>query len=696
MSNRLAAETSPYLLQHRDNPVDWYPWGEEALKRAQSEDRPILLSIGYSSCHWCHVMEHESFADPQTAALMNEHFVNIKVDREERPDVDSLYMQAVQQMTGHGGWPMTVFLMPDGSPFYGGTYFPPQPRHNLPAFSQVLLGVADAYRNRRDEVLQGADSLREILSKGMSVNPRPESLDAGLLDQAYRAMAARFDPGWGGFGGAPKFPQPMILDFLLRYWARTGNADALRMTEQTLDTMARGGIFDQIGGGFHRYAVDASWLVPHFEKMLYDNALLSRIYLRGYQATGREEFRTIVEEVFSYVSREMTHPEGGFFSSQDADTEGVEGKFYLWSAEEIDRILGEDADAFRRYYEISPGGNWEGHNILNVPGSLAEATERSGLDAPALQELLARGRERLYAARAERVWPGRDDKIITSWNAMMIQSFAEAGRVLGRGDWIEAAERGANFVLRALQRDGRLLRSWRDGSAKVEGFLEDHALLIDALIELYFATFDPRWVDEARSIADRMLERFWAADEGVFFDTPADGEQLVVRPRDLYDNATPSGTSAAVHALIRLARLSGGPEYERVAGGVLEGLGRLAGEVPQGFGHLLCALEHHLAAPSEVAIVGGKGDLDTEALLRELRPTFLPHTTLALLPLGQDGDLASLSPIIERIPVLADRGRREGQATAYVCRNYTCKQPVTDPADFAAELAELRPATQSG
>ncbi len=692
MSNRLADETSPYLLQHKDNPVDWYPWGEEALARAQSEDRPILLSVGYSACHWCHVMEHESFADPQTAALMNENFVNIKVDREERPDVDSLYMQAVQQMTGHGGWPMTVFLLPDGSPFYGGTYFPPQPRHGLPSFGQVLLGVADAYRHRRDEVLQGADSLRDILTRGMSVNPPPESVDAGVLQKAFQTMTARFEPTWGGFGGAPKFPQPMILDFLLRFWARTGTPEALQMTEHTLDTMARGGIYDQVGGGFHRYAVDAQWLVPHFEKMLYDNALLTRVYLRGYQATGREDFQTIVEEALGYVTREMTHAEGGFFSSQDADSEGVEGKFYVWSAHEIGELLGSDADIFRQYYGVSDNGNWEDHNILNVPLSRAEAEQRSGLEPAALRELLARSRARLYAARAERVWPGRDEKIITSWNAMMIQSFAEAGRVLGRVEWVDAASRGADFILRELQRDGRLLRSWRDGTAKVDGFLEDHALLIDALVEVYFATFDPRWVEEARSLADRMLERFWAPDEAIFFDTPDDGEQLVVRPRDIYDNATPAGTSAAVHALIRLARLAGDPEYERVANRVLEGMGRLAAEVPQGFGHLLCGLEHHLAPPAEVAIVGGKGEADTVALLREVNSVFLPHTTLALLPLGRDDDPAGLTSVIEAVPVLAERGRRDGKATGYVCRNYTCKEPVTEPTDLAEELAELRSA----
>lgn len=696
MSNRLAAETSPYLQQHKDNPVDWYPWGEEALARAKAEDRPILLSVGYSACHWCHVMEHESFADPETAALMNENFVNVKVDREERPDVDSLYMQAVQQMTGQGGWPMTVFLMPDGSPFYGGTYFPPQPRHGLPSFRQVLAGVAEAYEDRRDEVVQGADSLRDILARGMSINPQPESLDAGLLDKAFRAIAARFDPTSGGFGGAPKFPQPMVLDFLLRLWARTGNPDALRMTEQTLDAMARGGMYDHVGGGFHRYAVDARWLVPHFEKMQYDNALLTRVYLRGYQATGREDFRTVVEETLGFVLREMTHPEGGFFSSQDADSEGVEGKFYVWTADEIDRILGPDAEAFSRFYDVSEDGNWEGHNILNIPSPRTEMGRRTGLEETDLRQLLRNGRELLYAVRARRIWPGRDEKVITSWNAMMVQTFAEAGRVLDRGDWIEAAEQGAGFLLRELQRDGRLLRSWRDGEAKVDGFLEDHAVLVDALVEVYFATFEPRWVDEARTIADRMLERFWVPDQGLFFDTAEDGDQLVVRPRDIYDNATPAGTSAAVHALIRLARLSGEPEYERVAGRVMEGMGRLAAEIPQGFGNLLCAIEHHLAPPSEVALVGGAGDADTRALLATLRSSFLPHTTLALLPLGKDDDPGTATAIAARVPVLEDRGRRDGKATAYVCRNYTCNQPVTDPADLARQLTEIGPASARG
>jgi uncharacterized protein YyaL (SSP411 family) len=682
MANRLAFESSPYLQQHRDNPVDWFPWGDEALAKARREDKPILLSVGYSACHWCHVMEHESFADAQTAALMNDLFVSIKVDREERPDVDALYMQAVQQMTGHGGWPMTVFLTPEGTPFYGGTYFPPQPRHGLPSFRQILQGVHTAYRERRAEVEQSAANLRQTLAQGMAVNPEPTGLDEGILPRAYHGIASRFDSALGGFGGAPKFPQPMVLDFLLRYSARTGSADAIARVEKTLDSMARGGIHDQIGGGFHRYSVDARWLVPHFEKMLYDNALLSRIYARAYQSTRRPDFRRVAEDTLDFLLREMRHPAGGFFSSLDADSEGEEGRFYVWTADEIDAALGtQDGPRFRRYFDVSEVGNWEGKNILHCRDPVEEVAAWSGDSPEAFRSVIDRSRQRLYELRSRRIWPARDEKVLTSWNAMTLHAFAEAGRVLDDARYVRTAIENAEFLLSELRPADRLLRSWRDGAARIDGFLEDHALLSDALIELYRATFDLRWIREARSVADRMIDNFWSPDEELFFDTAARTGGLFIRPRDLYDNATPSGTSAAAQALTRLARLTGDPAYERIASRVVRGLADVASRVPQGFAHLLGALTNQLASPTEVAIVGDPEQPDTRALLDLLNRRFLPETTVALRrPGGTEEQIADL------VPLLAHRETIDGKATAFVCQHYTCRLPVTSPADLEAEL----------
>jgi uncharacterized protein len=681
MSNRLAYETSPYLLQHKDNPVDWYPWGEEALRRARDEDRPILLSVGYSACHWCHVMEHESFADPEIARLMNEGFVNIKVDREERPDVDAIYMQAVQQMTGHGGWPMTVFLTPQGAPFYGGTYFPPEPRHGLPSFRQILQAIGTAYAERRDEVERSATSLREALEQGMAVNPAPGDIDPGMLQRAFHAIGSGYDYQLGGFGGAPKFPQPMILDFLLRYATRYDSSEALDMVETTLTRMAAGGIRDHLGGGFHRYSVDARWLVPHFEKMLYDNALLTRIYLRAFQATQRADFRAVAEDTLAYVVREMRHHDGGFFSSQDADSEGVEGRFYVWSAPEIDEVLGEDGPVFRRFYDVSEGGNWEGTSILNTPRSPESVAAEVGISPAELARILEAGRKTLYDRRTRRIWPGRDEKVITSWNAMMLHAFAEAGRVLKPG-YSQIAVENAEFILRELRTDDGIRRTWRDGTAKIDGFLEDHALLVDALLELYSATFEPRWVVEARAIADSMITRFWSPEDELFYDAAADQEDLIFRPRDIYDNATPSGTSAAVHALTRLSRYTGEAAYERIAGRVVHGMADVASRVPLGFGNLLAALSARLAPPSEVAIVGHVDDPDTSALLDTLRRRFLPDTVVAL---KEPDAPESLDDII---PLLAHRSPIDGRATAFVCRNHACRLPVTAPDELDRQLTE--------
>ncbi len=687
--NRLAGETSPYLLQHAGNPVDWYPWGDEAFARARAEDLPILLSVGYSACHWCHVMEHESFEDAGVARLMNERFVNVKVDREERPDVDSLYMNAVQQMTGRGGWPMTVFLTPEGAPFYGGTYFPPTPRHGLPSFRQVLTGVSEAYREKRAQVEENAAQLRELLEQSTSLRPPAKALDTAVLDRARRRIASRFDAVHGGFGNAPKFPQPMVLEFLLRDWKRTGDPEPLRLVEQTLRKMWGGGIYDHLGGGFHRYSVDARWLVPHFEKMLYDNALLSRIYLHAHQATGSEEYRGVTEEILDYVRREMLSPEGGFFSTQDADSEGVEGKFYLWTPEEVDSVLGAgEGPVFRAYYDVTPEGNFERKNILHVDRTTAEVAGEAGVTEARLREILARGRASLYRERAERVWPGRDEKVLAAWNAMMLHSFAEAAWVLHRADYREIAEANARFLLSRLRPEGRLLRTWRDGRAKIDAFLEDHALLVDALLALYRATSDLAWVREARSLADAMLDRFWDEGAGIFYDTASDSEALIVRPRDLFDGATPSGSSAAARALLHLAALVGEPRYARAAERGLESMAGMLDQVPQAQGNLLCALDFHLAPPREVAVVGARGSADTEALLDELRGRYLPTTTVAHLD-------PSASTAGAEIPLLMGREPVAGRAAAYVCERFACRRPVTEPAELAAEL-ESRSAPGEG
>jgi uncharacterized protein YyaL (SSP411 family) len=691
-SRRLANETSPYLLQHRDNPVDWYPWGEEALARARAEDRPILLSIGYSSCHWCHVMARESFEDEATARRMNEHFVNIKVDREERPDIDSIYMTAVQQMTGQGGWPLTVFLTPGGVPFFGGTYFPPEPRHGMPSFRQLLSAIAEAYRTRRSEIDRSAAELHALLEQSAALRaPATEALGPEVLDAAYRAIAANFDAVHGGFGRTPKFPQPMALDFLLRTWKRTGDAEALAMVDLTLRQMAAGGIYDHLGGGFHRYSVDARWLVPHFEKMLYDNALLARVYLHAYQATGESEHLRIAEETIDYVLREMRSPEGGFYSAQDADSEGEEGRFYVWTPNEVDRRLGpEEGPLFRAYYDITPAGNWSGDphrprpeptSILHVERPLDEVAAGAGVTPERLEGALQRGRAVLYGARAERVHPHLDDKVLTSWNAMMLHTLAEAARITGRDDYRDAAIANADFLLRELRQAGELLRSWKDGTARVPAFLEDYALLVDALLALYPVTFDARWVAEAIALADALIERFWADAEGVFYDTAAGGEALLVRPRDFYDNPTPSGNSAAVLALLHLTALTGERRYEEVALRALDGMGRLLVELPAGFAHLLAALDFHLAVPQEVAIVGRVGAADTRALTRALARCYLPNTVLASAE--PDGVAAAA----ERVPLLAGREAADGRATAYVCERYACRLPVTDAEALAAELA---------
>ncbi|MBL8153665.1 MAG: thioredoxin domain-containing protein [Anaerolineae bacterium] len=677
--NRLQYETSPYLRQHADNPVDWYPWGDEAFARAKAEDRPILLSVGYSACHWCHVMAHESFEHEPTARIMNDQFINIKVDREERPDVDDIYMQSVIAFSGHGGWPMTVFLTPDGRPFYGGTYYPREPRFNMPAFRQVLVGVAEAYRQRRAQVEEAADNLTSALNREfLGIGGDAAQLNADLLTTAYRKLGQGFDPAHGGFGGAPKFPQPMNLEFLLRAYARTGDADALHWVTYTLRQMACGGIYDQIGGGFHRYSVDAVWLVPHFEKMLYDNAQLSRVYLHAYQVTGEEFFKTIATEVYDYILREMTTPEGAFYSTTDADSEGEEGKFFVWSLAELEALLGEEARIAVEYWGASAGGNFEGHNILYVPNEDAVIAERLGLTVEALRERIAAIKDKLFAVRSQRVAPGLDDKILTGWNGMMLASLAEAARVFDRADYRAAAIQNAAFILQHMrQADGRLFRSHKDGVSKINATLEDYGCLIDGLLEVYQTTFDPRWFEAARSLSEFVLGHF-AAPDGGFFDTSDDHEALIARPRNMQDNAVPSGNAVMARNLIRLAAYTGEVRYEAAARGTLALLTEAMRQYPNAFGEGLNAVDMLVDGVDEVAVVGDPARAETQALLEIIQKPYRPNVITALSPDGAAG--------AETIPLLRDRTARQGQPTVYVCRGFVCQMPVTTAADTARLL----------
>jgi uncharacterized protein YyaL (SSP411 family) len=651
MANRLANETSPYLLQHKDNPVDWHPWGEEALARAREEERPILLSIGYSACHWCHVMERESFEDAEVAALMNELFVPIKLDREERPDLDSIYMEACQAMTGQGGWPLNVFLTPDQVPFFAGTYFPPDSRMGMPSWRSVLEAVAKAWDERRDEIEAGGARIAERLRGGALLQQSEGELDPGALDAAVDTLRTNYDRANGGFGGAPKFPPASALEFLLR----RGETD---MTSHTLRAMASGGMYDQVGGGFSRYSVDPYWLVPHFEKMLYDNALLARAYLHGWQVTDEPLFRTVTEETLDWALREMRGPEGGFYSALDADSEGVEGKFYVWTIDELrEALAGEpEADEAIAWFGATGRGNFEGRNIP-VRGR-GEPERRDAW------------RERLYEVRTRRVWPGLDDKRLTSWNALMIGALADSGAALERDDYLDAARGTADFVLRDLRDSGgRLLRTWKDGQAKLNAYLEDHAFLLEALISLYEATFEPRWFAEARALADTMIERFADDQNGGFFETSSDHEQLVARRKDLEDHPIPAGNSSAAYGLLRLAALTGDHAYAERAESVLRLLHELAPKHPQAFGHLLQALDFRLAQVKEVALVGD----ELRPLERVVRHGFRPHLVVA----GGEPD---------GVPLLEGRDPVDGRPTAYVCEQFTCKAPVTEPGELEALL----------
>jgi uncharacterized protein YyaL (SSP411 family) len=648
--NRLAHETSPYLLQHRDNPVDWYPWGPEALERAREQDRPILLSVGYSACHWCHVMERESFEDPETAAYMNEHFVSVKVDREERPDVDAIYMEAVQAISGQGGWPMTVFLDPDGVPFYGGTYFPPDESRGMPSFRMVMEAVVHAFESQREEIREKAPVTRERLDAIGAIEPRdlPGPAD---LDRAVQLLLGAADRRHGGFGGAPKFPPASSLELLLAH-------RETEHVERTLDAMLAGGIYDQLGGGFARYSVDAVWLVPHFEKMLYDNALLARAYLHGWQELGHERYRRACEETLDWMLREMRGPEGGFYSALDADSEGEEGRFYVWTPAQIRELLGEEADPVIEYYGATERGNFEGSNVLHL-ASGAEVPEPTGLND---------ARRTLFEARAQRVRPGLDDKRLASWNALAIAALADAGAVLGRDDYLDAARACAEFVLGELRGpDGNLLRTYKDGRAHLNAYLEDHAFLLEALLTLYEASFETRWFSEARALAETTIARFGDPERGGFYSTSADHEELIARRKEVGDHPIPSGNSSAAMGLLRLAALTGERRYEQHAVEVFQLFAKPAVQHPDAFAHMLRALDFHLSPTREVALVGGDvGEL--AAVVREKPPH---HLVLAAGPEG------TTEP-----PLLADRTTVDRNPAAYVCQNFACQLPVTNPTEL--------------
>ena len=692
MPNRLAKETSPYLLQHAQNPVDWYAWGEEALSRALDDDRPILLSIGYSACHWCHVMERESFEDAEVAALMNELFVSIKVDREERPDIDQIYMKAVQAMTGSGGWPLTVFLTPDGIPYYGGTYFPPVPRHGMPSFAQVLKAAGDAYRARPEQVRSAGTRLIDALKQVGAATPEADTGIEDALDAAYQTLARQYDTTHGGFGGAPKFPQPVTLELLIRHSVRHGQTTALdetralEMAVHTLRRMAAGGMRDHLGGGFHRYSVDARWLVPHFEKMLYDNALLARAYLDGYRLTASQDLRDVAIHTLDYVATDMRSPEGGFYSARDADSEGVEGAFYVWTPDEVREALSHsahtsDAELFERAYDVSPGGNFEGRNILHLPHDLAAVARTVEMSESDLRERMRAVRATLHQAREGREAPFRDEKILVSWNGMAIRAFAEAGATLGRWDYVDIATEAADFLWAELRPEGELRHVFKDGESRISAFLEDFAALGNALLSLHAATLDPRWLTATRALCEEIVGRFLSSEDGLLYDTPDDGERLIFRPRDPMDNATPSGVSLTVELLLRAGQVFDHAPYRDLA---LSTLGRDAAALKRfgtAFGRMLSAADRSLADSIEVAIIGDRTDDATKELVHAAHQGFTRNLTIV----GRRPDES-----VPGVPLLDEaRGLLGGVPTAYVCRGYSCRQPVTSPEQVRDHMTSL-------
>lgn len=674
-TNRLIKETSPYLLQHARNPVDWYPWGQEALLKARELDRPILLSIGYSSCHWCHVMERESFEDREVAGMMNDQFINIKVYREERPDVDSIYMNYVQMTGGHGGWPLTVFLTPDLTPFYGGTYFPPEDAYGRPGFKTVLKNVASFYRDKRTELEKKRDDIRHGLSRAGRLDFGAGEINREILSDCSRSLLRSFDHRFGGFGGAPKFPQSMTLGFLLREAQRTKSLQLMGAVKLSLDRMAQGGMYDQLGGGFHRYSVDERWLVPHFEKMLYDNALLAKTYAEAFQATGDRFYKKVVQETLEYLRRDLGHPEGGFFSAEDADSAGIEGKFYVWSQEEIESILGkETAEVFNDYFGVSRLGNWEGTNILYRRRSVSSIAEETGRSPSEVKALLDRSRKSLFEEREKRIRPGLDDKILASWNGLALSAFAVAGFVLGDADLVRTAQRNAEFIEREMIVEGRLLRTWKDGQARLNAYLDDYAHVAEGMIQLFQVTGEDRWIRRAEELTKRQIADFWDHESGDFYFTSSDHEKLLVRPREYLDNALPSGNSTSSLNLLMLAKLTGKREYRARAERLLEKIAPAVRRMPSAMANWLTALDFSLGPVKELVLVGPEDQQDQ--FLDVLREHFLPARLLVRVTGGTSGDFLSKSPLLE------GRVFEPERVTAYVCEDYTCQEPTDHPEKF--------------
>jgi uncharacterized protein len=680
-ANRLANETSPYLLQHAHNPVDWFPWGDEAFEKARTEDKPVFLSVGYSACHWCHVMERESFENEAIAAVLNERFVSIKVDREERPDVDQIYMAAVQALTQRGGWPMSVFMTPDKQPFFGGTYWPPMSRMGMRGFQEILQLISEYWTDRRADVLSSAASLTQAVRRMTAIEFEKGELSAETLRGAMHALQQTADMRDGGFGGAPKFPHPMDLRVLLRCWRRFKDQEALDIVRLTLDKMAGGGIYDHLGGGFHRYSTDARWLVPHFEKMLYDNALLVPVYLDAYQIQKRSDDARVVRETLDYVLREMTSPEGGFYSTQDADSEGEEGKFFVWTEADVDALLGpDDAKAFKYAYDVSADGNWEGHNILNRPKPSDQAAKLLGLSPDELETTLAKSRAILFNARKQRIAPGRDDKVLTSWNGLAIAAMARAASVLSEPRYAAAASAAADFLLTKMRGDGgRLLHSYKDDRARFAAYLDDYACLIDGLIDLYQATFETRWLDEALTLAERMVADFADAENGGFFYTAADHEELIARTKDVQDSATPSGNGMAAYALLRLGRLTMRNDLEEQGYRTLQSVSGLLAEHPRAAGQSLMALDFHLGPSPEVVILESAKHAQGDSLLAVVREGFHPNAIVVRAAPGSHASLAIAG-------LLESRELKDGRATAYVCEHGRCLDPCTDPEGLLRQL----------
>ena len=673
MPNKLINETSPYLLQHANNPVDWHPWTDEALELSRSSNKPILLSIGYSACHWCHVMEKESFENVHIAELMNKHFVNIKVDREERPDLDSIYMEAVQMMTGSGGWPMTMFLTPDLKPFFAGTYFPPQSRHGMPGFDAVLVSVADAFHTKSEEISKVSEQVTEQLRNNMSLVTQDSILSEDILTTAVSTLSKNFDYQNGGFGSSPKFPQPMTLEFLLQYYQQYEDPNALELVTKTLDCMMYGGIYDQVGGGFHRYSTDAYWLVPHFEKMLYDNALLIPLYLHAYQVTDEPKYKRIVEQTITYIQRDMLHPDGGVYSSQDADSEGIEGKYFVWDFKELGDILPSELfDQAREYYSITEHGNFEGHNIISVPNKKFDTQPESNIDDHTLLEI----NELILSQRYQRIPPFKDDKIILAWNAMMLKALAESGSALGSDIYINLAINNANFLLENLiSEEGFLLRIWRNGNSKLHGTLEDYSLFADALLTLYESTLEEKYLKTSIELSDKMVLLFWDDNQKCFYDTSISDQVVLTRPRTVFDNAQPCGASVATRLLLKLSKITGDPKYSVISEKSIRSVAPILLRAPSAAGTWLCTLDMYLNSGQEFVITGERSNPGVIEFLQVIHQHYLPNKIV----IGEVNDLPSF-------PILENKIRTEGSPTAYLCENYICNQPTTQVNELTKQI----------